>query len=72
MLNLGARNNAKRLLSMLKEEVIAQNGSPELPGSIATPPAHGRARFHERPPREREQLYDRLGSVVRALARRLR
>jgi hypothetical protein len=44
MLNLGARNDAKPILSMLKEEVIVQDGSSELPalhpyaaGALARP-----------------------------------
>lgn len=56
-----------------QEEVIAQHGSSELP---ALHPHTGRRtgvpELREGAPREREQLCDRLGAVVRALARRLR
>lgn len=72
MLNLGARNGAEPTLSMLNEEVIAQDGSPELPalhphtaGALARPFTRGR-------PRAREQSGDVCPStVVRALTRRL-
>jgi len=58
---------------MLKEEVIAKEGSAELP---ALHPPHSRLagapEFRAAATRAREQFCDRLGSVVRALARRLR
>lgn len=58
---------------MLNQEVIAQHGSF---GVAGTPPPHSRRtgvpELREGAPREREQLCDRLGAVVRALARRLR
>ncbi len=58
---------------MLKEEVIAKDGSAELP-ALHPPYSRlaGAPEFREFAPRAREQLCDRLGSVVRALARRLR